>query len=225
MATKPQTKHPVRKITAKQATNSVLRRYTDLPTLLHIIEFHQLTLVSPSNWDDKNDRNFMEAYARAKSLKTCVALCFCERSDTYHHWRVFSPGSAGVCVEFWKSPLISTAEKQGIIHGSMEYLTIPALSSRMVDPDRLPFMKRSAFKDEREYRFIYGSTKEIAQTKALDINFEMIKRVIVNPWSPQPLYDGIVKTIAKLTKKTVTVEQSRLTDHAVWREYASRYNA
>ncbi len=186
-------------MTEKQPTDPVLRRYTDLPTLLHIIEFKKLTLLSPLTWDDKNDSNFMDAYARAKLLKTCVALCFCEKSDTYHHWKVFSPGSAGVCVEFWKAPLISAAEEVGIIHGGIEYLTIKKLNLREEDPDKLPFMKRSAFKDEREYRFVYGSTKEIVQTKTLSIDFEMIRKVIINPWSPPPLYSGIVKTIKKLT--------------------------
>src|SRR5438046_430793 len=38
---------------------SYLRRYTDLPALLHILRKQQITLLDPQNWDDTNDSYFL----------------------------------------------------------------------------------------------------------------------------------------------------------------------
>ena len=70
-------------------TPTYLRRYTDLPALLHMLAAKQLTLLDPKTWDDQNDSFFMSQYKERKKLKTVLALCFSQTAKTYHHWRSF----------------------------------------------------------------------------------------------------------------------------------------
>jgi len=90
-----------------------LRRYTNLPSTLHILQNRCLTLLSPNTWDDRNDAFYMAEYQRRCQAKTVLALCFAEAPETYHHWRVFSHGSDGVCIEFDKNKLKQAVQKDG----------------------------------------------------------------------------------------------------------------
>jgi hypothetical protein len=60
----------------------------------------QITLLSPQSWEDWNDAYYLKRYQEAKELGTVLALCFSSEREKYHHWRVFSHGASGVCVEF-----------------------------------------------------------------------------------------------------------------------------
>lgn len=74
-----------------------LRRYTDLPFLFDYLRTRELALLSPKSWVDKNDSYFVEQYAKAKGFQSTYALCLAEAPETYHHWKVFTTGSSGVC--------------------------------------------------------------------------------------------------------------------------------
>ena len=78
------------------------RRYTNLAAVVHLLQAKAITLLNPATWDDTNDAYFMAEYKRLKQAKTVLALCFAETAETYHHWRVFSHGADGVCLEFNK---------------------------------------------------------------------------------------------------------------------------
>jgi len=58
MATPP--KRPVRQL--------LLRRYTDLPALIDILARRQITLLSPSTWDDQNDKRAAQRLGRPEDL-------------------------------------------------------------------------------------------------------------------------------------------------------------
>jgi hypothetical protein len=77
-----------------------LRRYTNLPALIHLLTKRKITLLDPESWDDKNDSRFLTLYGKKNSLKTVLALCFAKSRETYHRWRVFADGPSGVCVRF-----------------------------------------------------------------------------------------------------------------------------
>jgi hypothetical protein len=57
-----------------------LRRYTNL------LKEQKITLLDPESWEDKNDSHFMSLYRKKKSLKSVLALCFTQASETFHHW-------------------------------------------------------------------------------------------------------------------------------------------
>jgi len=201
----------------------ILRRYTDLPSLLHILRSGELTLRSPSTWDDNNDRNFMEAYVREADLASCVAFCFTGEFDLYHLWRIYADGNSGVCIEFYRDILVKSAEDNNIKHGKVEYLEVPDLQKRKILTDRWPFIKRIAFSAEYEYRFIYGSKTEDIMTKGMPLYDNAIKRIIINPWAPPALYEVMKKTILATSCKSLNIEQSQMMNHVVWRDRANQH--
>src|SRR6266702_4473708 len=100
-----------------------LRRYTELPSLIHILKYQQLTLLNPSSWDDKNDSYFLSLYREKCALKSVLALCFTVANETYHHWRVFAPGSAGVCIQLDMNEIRTAASNvKGVTMKAVEYL-------------------------------------------------------------------------------------------------------
>jgi hypothetical protein len=54
----------------------------------------------------QNDSYFLRLYREQQRLKSVLALCFTEATETYHHWRVFAPGPSGVCVAFKRAELL-----------------------------------------------------------------------------------------------------------------------
>ena len=85
----------------------ILRRYTDLGSLLDMLDRKAITLLPPSTWDDRNDQLMMRTYAKALKLKTLLALCLTSRGETYHHWKIFTDKSNGVCIHFKRDELKS----------------------------------------------------------------------------------------------------------------------
>jgi hypothetical protein len=84
-----------------------LRRYTDLPALLHMLKHCCITLLDPTTWDDTNDSYYLLKYKEKRKLETVLALCLTQADETYYHWRVFSHGPAGVCIDFHRADLIT----------------------------------------------------------------------------------------------------------------------
>src|SRR5438046_2646856 len=85
-----------------------LKRFTSLPILLDMLVKKHLTLLNPRTWEDRNDSFYLEQYRNKKNLKSILALCFASCPETFHHWKVFSSGSCGVCVEFDKNVLLAS---------------------------------------------------------------------------------------------------------------------
>ena len=107
-----------------------LRRYTDLPALIHLLRTESITFLDPSSWDDKNDAYFMKLYKDKKRLTTLLAICCSQGSETYHHWRVFSHGPSGVCISFKRQPLIDALKRvdKSIRCGQVQCLKIRDLN-------------------------------------------------------------------------------------------------
>src|SRR4051794_14517688 len=117
-----------------------LRRYTDLPALLRLLRDKQLTLLDPKTWDDRNDSLFMSLYKEHKKLHSVLALCFSQSPETYHHWRVFSNGPAGVCIVFDRESLLETLRNvEGVSTGMVNYFTLKKAKEKAFRVDRLPF--------------------------------------------------------------------------------------
>jgi len=87
-------------------TAVTLRRYTNLAATVHLLRNRCLTLLNPESWDDRNDAYFLAQYKERTNASSVLALCFAEASETYHHWRVFSSGGDGVCIEFDRPKLL-----------------------------------------------------------------------------------------------------------------------
>lgn len=208
--------------TSKKKT-SVLRRYTSLPALLHILRHRQITLLSPTTWDDKNDAFFMSQYKKRKGLKTVLALCFSEASETYHHWRVFTSGSEGVCIEFKRDELVSAFDDVKSVHKrTVTYKLIKELKSFRPSVAQLPFLKRQPYADEREFRLVYVDAAEEVEAKGFAIELACIERITLNPWIPKALADAVKLAIRSIDGcAKMPVYQTTLLENEQWKRSAS----
>jgi hypothetical protein len=135
---------------------AVLRRYTSLPALLHLLHTRKITLLSPESWDDRNDAFFMSQYKKRRGAKSILALCFAEANETYHHWRVFTHGSDGVCIVFRRDQLVAAFDTvPNIYKQAVEYKLITELQKFRLSVAQLPFLKRQPYRDEKEFRLVY----------------------------------------------------------------------
>ena len=118
--------------------------------MLDILHRKKIVLLDPSSWDDRNDSFFLEQYKTKSSLKTLLALCFTESSDTYHHWKIFSDGISGVRITFLRRELLDVfKDNPNVMMNCVKYKTVRNLRETTPQLTDLPFLKRIAFKDEK----------------------------------------------------------------------------
>ncbi|WP_431127010.1 hypothetical protein [Variovorax paradoxus] len=201
----------------------VLRRYTDLASLLDMLQRRAITLLSPSSWDDRNDRLMMETYREFGKLKTLLALCLTSTGETYHHWKVFTHASNGVCIQFHRAKFIRTMQEAGVEVKEMSYLKFDQLVADEIPARELPFIKRLAFRHEGEVRALYESTRaENAKTVEFDIS--IISKITLNPWLPAPVADSVINIIQGLVGHwRGRVMQSQLIESPTWKDFAAKY--
>jgi len=201
-----------------------LRRYIDLPALIYLLSERKLTLLSPQTWDDKNDSYFLELYRKKKRLKTVLAACFTESSETYHHWRVYTSGNSGVCIVFDEKKLFLAVDRyEGIRRARVQYLTLRRVRGQRLKVNDLPFRKRYAFGAESEYRIIRQSKRSLGESVDLDIPLSCIVRVVISPWMHAELsgyVGGLLARIPGCAKLKVT--RSSLISSSEWRRYGER---
>lgn len=211
-----------------RAKKSILRRYSDLPSLLHLLLRKKLTLLSPKLWDDKNDSHYIEAYKQGKRLESALVLCFTEASETYHHWRVFSNGSSGICVEFDKSKLLlvleglAPIEQRKVTAKRVQYKKIKELRESPPELTEFPFLKRYPFRDEKEFRIIFEDKKNALETKELDIELSSIRRLILNPWMPKSLFGTLKELIRRIDGcEKLVITRTTLVDNEEWKNFTA----
>lgn len=196
-----------------------LRRYTDIPALTYLLSERKITLLDPQSWDDRNDSHYLSVYKTKKNLKAILALCFTQAEETYHHWRVFAGNPSGVCIRFKRSELLEIFKQQkGIKSGAVEYLTLQNIRANKPTIDRLPFIKRSAFQDEKEFRVLYESANEKISTLDVDIPLSCIERISISPWVHKCLsvpLKGMLRSIECCSKLKFT--RSTLISNEEWR--------
>lgn len=208
-----------------------LRRYTTLPSLIYLLTEKKITLLDPKFWDDRNDYSFLARYKRAKNLKSVLALCFTvyendnrstddedDDEETYHHWSVFAGGSAGVCIKFKGNELIAELEKQdGVSTGQVHYRNIWQQANEDKTPDRLPFVKRSGFRHENEFRVIYGSKNEKRRTLDIPISLSTIELIRLSPWLPKALCGHVERTLRAINGcENLAISRSTLINSEKW---------
>ncbi len=201
----------------------ILRRYTNLPATLHILQNTCLTLLSPSSWDDRNDAFFMGEFQKKSTAKSVLALCFAETPQTYHHWRVFSAGSDGVCLEFDKAKLLETVKQDDRFKcRSIEYRKINDARNHGLAKDDLPFVKRHPYRDEKEFRILFIDEGENREFQKLKISLDCIKLVTLSPWMPKPLAGAVKLTLKKISGcSELKVYQSTLIENEQWKRVAN----
>lgn len=206
------------------SSGKTYRRYTNLAAAIHMLQTKQITLLSPEKWDDGNDRHFMEVYQKRREVDTLLAICLAKDSDTYGHWRVFSPNTDGVCVVLRKDLLIASFDGvEGIRHRGVQYEQLARLESMLPKTSDLPFLKRWPYKPEGEYRVIYENKAEKVSAKSFPLPSGCIKQVILSPWMPEPLVGSVIKTLKSIPgSHDIPMFQSTLIKNKQWTDFADR---
>ena len=202
----------------------ILRRYTLLPSLIYMLTERRLTLLDPQSWDDKNDSYYLQLYREKLDRKTVLALCFALGPETYHHWSVFAGGAGGICVQFDRESLIAALKAHtGVRTRKVKYLLLTESRKRRLKVAELPFLKRSAYQHENEFRVIYESKKR--SLKSLDVAFPLscVSRITLSPWLPLALSDhvkGILREIPSCAK--LSIARSTLISNQEWKNLGER---
>lgn len=198
-----------------------LRRYTDLPGLLHFLSRKQITLLDPRTWDDTNDSYYLLKYKEKKGLKSVLALCLTEAEETYHHWRVFSHGSSGVCIHLDRSILSEIfVRKRGFRFGAVEYRRVRDAKKIASPPtiDELPFLKRAGYSPEEEVRVIYESREKELPYLDVAIELSYIEKITLGPWINARLSDTVKKVVRSLPGcAQLDIRRSTLVGSTAWK--------
>jgi len=165
----------------------------------------------------------MQQYKKKKEAKTVLALCFAETHETYHHWRVFSHGPDGVCIEFDKNALIKAFNNDECVKArSVTYKEIKTLSAARPEIDSLPFVKRFPYSDEKEFRIVYTDTEKEDEFKRYDFSLSSIRRINLSPWMPFSLSDSVKKTIKLIEHcDSLSISRSTLIENEQWKKVAA----
>lgn len=197
-----------------------LYRYTNLPVLFRLLLQKEIELLNPKTWEDRNDSYFLESYKQEKKLNAVLALCFTTRPETFHHWKVFASGPAGVCIRFDGELLLKQLTDQSDIRsGFVEYQYIKDVHSAVVDIEKWPFIKRKPFADECEYRLVFENAEYKKSTKAFPIELTCIDKVTLSPWLPIPLAKSIKAIISSIPDcDKLKIHRSSLIETPAWLE-------
>lgn len=202
-----------------------IRRYMSLSSLIDMLVRCELALLDPRSWDDRNDSYFMARYKEGKGIQSLYGMCAARCSETYHHWRVFTEGREGVCVELKRALLESTLSSDPRIRfGNVEYLLLDQVSGlRPSDIDRLPFCKRAGFEPESEYRIVAASPEPQASVLGIPLQLGWISKVYLNPWMPASVAHSVRSTIRGLPGcSKLRVVRSHLIDNERWKGAGDR---
>lgn len=208
----------------KMKKNNRLLRYTSLPVLLDILSKQELTLLNPASWDDRNDSYFLNLYKKSKKLKTILALCFTTKQETYHHWKVFSDGPSGVCIQFKREELLNDIKSMdGVDCDYVTYLRIHQLESYVPKLEELPFLKRRPYKDEGEFRVIYKNKSAVMKNKTVGFDLDCIGKISLSPWIPVSVSNTVKSIIKNINGcSNIRVNRATLVDNKVWKKIAEK---
>lgn len=202
------------------ATPVAFRRYTNLAAAIHLLQVREITLLDPASWDDKNDAHFMREYKAFRGLTNLFAICFAETQETYHHWRVFSAGADGVCIEFDKDAILTAFDGDSAIRkGPVTYRLIDTLRKRAeIGVEELPFLKRKPYEPECEYRVVYaGKGGEETASKSFPIELGWIRRITLSPWMHESLRSSVSRTLRSIPGcEKLKVARSTLVGNREW---------
>jgi hypothetical protein len=201
------------------------RRYTNLAAVVHLLQSRAITLLNPATWDDKNDAYYMAEYKRLKQAKTVLALCFAETAETYHHWRVFSHGADGVCIEFNRDRLLTVwSRDESVRTRAVAYKEIQQIRGQAaLALEDLPFIKRFPYRDEKEFRVIFVSQDEALEYKDYPIELSWIRRITLSPWMSKTLAASVKKTLKSIPGcSMIKISRSTLVDNDAWKGFTAR---
>ncbi len=199
--------------------NEKLNRYTTLPFLLDLLRRKKIVLLNPSTWEDKNDVGAINEYKRRKNMEL-FAVCFCTGDETIHHWRTYSDGIWGCCIEFNKDRLLASfADKKNFRFQNVIYKKVHELENELenneITLDEFPFIKRYPYRFENEFRIIWeGNTMRDSIEVGIDLN--SITKITISQKMPVYMRATIEDLLCDNVKKPPKINFSTLYKNRRW---------
>lgn len=198
----------------------LLRRYTDVLSVLDMVVHRRITLLTPANWADLNDRNGMSVFAERMHAKEAYAFCMTGTRETSHHWKVFAGSGFGACVIFHRARLLNGLKShRDILKGPVDYRKHADLAALAPIPtEKVPFLKREVFSDEREYRLVATAPAFLASgSLTVAIKLDWIERIVFASSIPRPLVETLEGLIrAQDGSATMNLRFSRMPENQMW---------
>ena len=210
------------RVTDGAARSKRLYRYTNLAAVVHMLRTRTLTLLDPAAWDDRNDAAFLAEYRRKRGATAVLALCFFQERGKWHHWRGYADGMDGACIEFRADGLLSAVDVvPGVTHREVDYRTIVDAREKGLRVDDLPFVKRKAYKDEKEYRVVYVDQEQEISLRSFQIDLHCVQRVVLSPRLPKSFTTSLQRTLRAIEGcSELMVNRSTLLESEVWKKWA-----
>lgn len=183
---------------SKENQTHLLRHYTNVDAMFHILD-EGFRFGTPSkNWDDQNDAFCVSLYAKRHKKKAYV-LCFCIGLGNFHHWNYFG-GNIGLrqckdCYKGIKCNIVMNREsvENLLSEQNMNLRDVIRLeknelrhNTNSIPDANLPFLKRSEYWIEQEARVVVLKSPK-AKIPTLKIPIEQIEYVtlLLDPDSQQ----------------------------------------
>jgi hypothetical protein len=202
-----------------------LRRYTNVMSALDTLAKKHIMLTTTAGWADVNDNLSIEEYRKASGCKSVLAVCMTEAYETFHHWGIFAAGQTGLYIQLNREKFCNLVENdKNLLAGKVRYLGLPEIRTVRGLPQReIPFLKRSGFKDEMEYRVIARSDDAECKAIPVTITIDMIEKIVFSPFIPEALVNStklIMNAIEGCDK--LKIGQSKLTTNVQWLNHINR---
>lgn len=103
--------------------------------------------------------------------------------------------------------------------GAVEYLKLKELGRSKAQTDELPFLKRHPFKQEKEFRLIYETSRQIS-TLDISIPLSCVERITLSPWLPKNLSLHVKKILWSIPGcNELQITRSTLISNEEWKTY------
>ena len=201
-------------------------RFTDIPSLLYMLNKKSITFLDPKKWPDKNDVHSISRFEELTEYEDLFALCFLKTSETSHHWSVYSPGNSGCYIEFDKNKLIEeltlNCKKFNFMQDEVTYVELNKFNEHQITPNKLPFIKRYPYRGEEEFRIVLGSKTSVRQSYVdIPIDHKCIKKVCLSPSLPPNIFKEIKKIIEGYCSE-INVKKTTIYDNGHWKKLIDR---
>jgi len=172
----------------------VLSRYTTWSAFKYWLDNNVILFGNYTHWDDKSDVALLDAYAK-RIKKQIRAICLMDRSneawDCYYHWKNYIKEKDGIRIDFDKNMLIDTLKSNDKVEINKDEVKYENQLKLAESNKYIPFLKRTAYKGDREFRFICeGNTRIIKKSYPYEYHVEedflkkCIKGIRFNPSMP-----------------------------------------
>jgi hypothetical protein len=184
-----------------------------------------IVLTSTSGWADKNDNLSIEQYRGVEGCNSVLAVCMTAAYETFHHWEIFAGGQTGLYIQLNREKFSKAVESDPrLLAGPVTYLGLKEIRAlEKIKRNEVPFLKRSGFKDEMEYRVIVKNNDPKCLAYPIKINADMIEKIVFSPFIPAALVTSTKEVMKSIEGCSgIDIGQSQLTTNKEWIKHIDR---